>query len=129
MTQTLMSVFAPVLLAIICLILARIFKKLGLDIDAKQAEAIIWKIVEIVIDVENSLSHRMGKEKKADAINEVTSKISNSERKLLERYFGGVSTAVEKAYHLSYIPTKKMSSSFPTPYPQNTTITKEDGGK
>lgn len=102
--------FWPRLAAIIVALFplgVKIFKWLGIDLEATAIYPILVKIIEIIAGVEEKRKSLPGHEKKNAVVEFASKQLTQRELKLLNKRFGSLDTAVQAAYEISSTAQKK----------------------
>lgn len=97
LTQALM----PLIIIIVSPLLARLFKKAGIDIEDSVLEPILMRIIEIIARVDNT--ELSGEQKKDFVTKELNKTFSEDEKKTLVKRYGSLDTAVQAAFEKSSV--------------------------
>lgn len=100
LTQALM----PLIVIIVSPLIARLFRKLGIDIADSTLEPILMRIIEIIARVEGS--DMTGEQKKDFVSQELQRTLSKAELKALIKRYGSLQTAVQAAFEQSSVAYK-----------------------
>ncbi|MDD3535722.1 MAG: hypothetical protein PHC50_06220 [Candidatus Cloacimonetes bacterium] len=100
LTQALM----PLIVIIVSPLIARLFRKLGIDIADSTLEPILMRIIEIIARVEGS--DMTGEQKKDFVSQELQRTLSKAEIKALIKRYGSLQTAVQAAFEQSSVAYK-----------------------
>ena len=99
-TNAIITVMAPLLVAIATPLITRLFRKLGIDIADSLIEPILIRLIEIIAQVEKNAS-LSGSEKKAQVVAVAQSLLSPKEISTLTKKYGSLETAVQAAFERS----------------------------
>lgn len=97
LTQALM----PLIVIIVSPLLARLFKKAGIDIEDSVLEPILMRIIEIIARVESTELN--GEQKKEFVTKELNRTLTEAEKKTLIKRYGSLDTAVQAAFEQSSV--------------------------
>ena len=102
----LLPLIAPLIVAIISPLLARLFKKMGIDIEESMIEPILMQIIELIAQVEKAKDNLNGVQKKQLVTELAQERLSQADQRLLVRKYGSIETAVQAAYERSSVAAK-----------------------
>lgn len=103
----LLPLIAPLIVAIISPLLARLFKKMGIDIEESQIDPILMRLIEIIANVEAEKKGLSGAQKKEQVTSIARNVLPLHEQQLLVKRFGSLETAVQAAFERSSTAKKK----------------------
>ena len=86
---------APQIVAVVAPLIARLFRKLGLDITDGLIEPILMRIIEIITSVEKEAGLD-GAQKKMQVIQIARGTLAAEDIRLLEKKYGSLETAVQR---------------------------------
>jgi hypothetical protein len=100
------TALGPLIVLIAAPLIARLFKKLGIDINESVLEPILLRLIEIIAAVEKGKPELNGSEKKAKVVDLAKAVLSSGEKKLLVNRYGSLETAVQAAFERSSVGKK-----------------------
>lgn len=102
----LMPVLAPLIVMIVTPLLARLFRKMGIDIEESVLEPILMRLIEIISQVEKAKQHLTSNEKKELVTELAKGSLSPADQRLLVKRYGSLETAVQAAFERSSVALK-----------------------
>lgn len=97
---------APLIVAVVAPLIARLFRKLGLDITDGLIEPILMRIIEIIVNVEKKAGLD-GEQKKMQVMQIARGTLAAEDIRLLEKKYGSLETAVQAAFERSSTARKR----------------------
>jgi hypothetical protein len=103
--NAILMALAPLIVAVVAPLIARLFRKLGLDITDGLIEPILMRIIEIITSVEKEAGLD-GAQKKMQVIQIARGTLAAEDIRLLEKKYGSLETAVQAAFERSSVARK-----------------------
>jgi len=103
--NAILMALAPLIVAVVAPLIARLFRKLGLDITDGLIEPILMRIIEIITSVEKEAGLD-GAQKKMQVIQIARGTLAAEDIRLLEKKYGSLETAVQAAFERSSVAGK-----------------------
>jgi len=100
------TALGPLIVLIAAPLIARLFKKLGIDINESVLEPILLRLIEIIAAVEKGAPELSGSEKKAKVVSLANAVLGSGEKKALLKRYGTLETAVQAAFERSSVAFK-----------------------